>query len=281
MWAQTARRSRALGRAAATPVPKLSVTQPRPSPLSLGHHAPQWPLCAAALVHTMWDCQPPQSTGPLLPLTPQQGNDWETRGPNKCPFVIPAWKLWRQYKLILVSKVAQTIVYECRLDRPLLKESLRRRRGQVRWRLGQSDALNQWRLNHIWERITYIASKATHKIVKRNCIHQIKNIYATHKTIWQSVATSWRYGINYSWWLVLSYLFGVVLILVNCELNEQHASTNCRWSRTFSLLIHGSHTCVCLFSQKNHLLESKVLHNEDWNVEQLDWQSKVFISRST
>lgn len=111
MWPQTPTRSPALGQATATPVPKPSVTQPRPSPLSLGHHSPQWPLCEAALVHTMWDCQPPQSTGPLLPLTPQQGNDWETRGPNKCPFVIPAWKLWRQHKLILVSKVAQTIAW--------------------------------------------------------------------------------------------------------------------------------------------------------------------------
>lgn len=104
-------RSPALGRAAGTPVPKLSVTQPRPSPLSLGHHSLQWPLCEAVLVHTMWDCQPPQSTGLLLPLTPQQGNDWETRGLNKCPFVLPAWKLWRQHKLIPFYKVGQTITW--------------------------------------------------------------------------------------------------------------------------------------------------------------------------
>lgn len=45
------------------------------------------------------------------PLNPQQGNDWETRGPNKCPFVTRAWKLWSQHKLILVSEVVQTIIW--------------------------------------------------------------------------------------------------------------------------------------------------------------------------
>lgn len=44
------------------------------------------------------------------PLNPQQGNDQETRDPNKCPFVSGAWKLWSQHKLIIVSEVGQTIV---------------------------------------------------------------------------------------------------------------------------------------------------------------------------
>lgn len=42
------------------------------------------------------------------PLNPQQGNDWETWAPNKCPFVIRAQKLWSHHKLILVSKGIQT-----------------------------------------------------------------------------------------------------------------------------------------------------------------------------
>lgn len=59
----------------------------------------------------MWDCQPPQCTQPLLPLTLNKEITRETRGQNKCPFVMSAWKLWSQHKLILVSEVVQTIVW--------------------------------------------------------------------------------------------------------------------------------------------------------------------------
>lgn len=78
------------------------------------------------------------------PFNPQQGNDWETRSPNKCPFVIRAWKLWSQHKLILVSEVVQKITWI--LSRWVSLRRVMWRQGQIRKGFSfSSSACDDWR----------------------------------------------------------------------------------------------------------------------------------------
>lgn len=112
MWAQMPTRSPCFGPSRCDCCPQTlchpaQTLSPLPGP-PLSTMAPLWSSASSHNVG-LSAATVRRATPPFNPST--RKNDWETRGPNKCPFVIPAWKLWRQHKLILVSKVAQTIAW--------------------------------------------------------------------------------------------------------------------------------------------------------------------------